>query len=768
MQYMSTGGIDPRTGRSLTSNFSYPDYQAFRAALQTEAGGAPVELFAFCFLQRASISVESQPTVGAGMLVSGNYFAGMRVPIAAGRGLVERDDRDDAEPAVVVSYAFWQRAFGGDPSAVGRIVTINGSPFTIVGVAGRGYFGVSNGGFFPPADVTVPLHALPAAVPRWRDLSFFTSEKAFWLHLMARVEDDIAEARLQNVLTATFAASPGSASLGIVAPRVVSFPGARGVESMRRTFETPIAVLAWVAGLVFLIACVNVAGLVLARSLGRRREFWIRLALGAGRGRLIRQTLIESVLVAGAGGALGLGLCLWGAPAVVAMVAGPRVTAIDVSLDWGLALTGVAVSFAAALLFGAAPAVRVARTAAAPDFMRQGGIAAQAPRMRAGSALIAVQIAVSVPLVVGAALFLRTIGNLAAVDLGFDPRNLIVFTLDPSLGNHDAERARRLATDVIGRLQSEPGVRGVTLMQEGLIAGLTSSTTMSVEGMEGSEPKSILFNRVGPGFFETVGMPIVAGRGLGLQDRRGTPLAAVLNEAAVRERFGARNPIGRQIRMGAFFTREPIEIVGVARDSKYNTLKGAARPTIFLPYLQGADTRGFVVAVRTDGTREMPRRIRAAVAEVDRDVPVSGLKTQEAQIEESIGSERMFTTLLVFFGGFALLLACVGLHGVTSYAVARRTSEIGVRMALGARRPQVLWLILRQVVALTVAGLAVGLPAAAAASRSIRALLFGVDPADPLSLAAGAAIMFGVAVAAGFAPARRAARLDPLVALRRE
>jgi predicted permease len=285
---------------------------------------------------------------------------------------------------------------------------------------------------------------------------------------------------------------------------------------------------------------------------------------------------------------------------------------------------------------------------------------------------------------------------------------------------------------------------------------------------EGGEPKQILVNRVGAGFFETIGLPLLAGRGIGLQDRSGSTRVGVLNETAVRQFFGGENPIGRHVRMGGFLESDPIQIVGIARDSKYATLKGATRPIIFLPYAQTGDTGSMVIAVRTDGARDLPVRIRAAVAEVDRDVPVTDLKTEEAQIDESIGSERMFTTLLVFFGGFALMLACIGLHGVTSYAVARRTSEIGVRMALGAQRGQVLWMVLRQVIVLAAIGLAVGIPIAAAASRSVRALLFGVQPADPWSLAAGALAMLAVALGSGYLPARRAARLDPLVALRRE
>jgi predicted permease len=763
-QINSSGVRDPRTGRDYGSNYNFPAFEALRDAAR---GLGTSDLFAFTFLRQASVTIEDQPIVAGGMLVSGNYFAGMRVPMALGRGLLESDDRGGAAPAVVLSHALWRRAYGGDPSALGRTIKVNGQPFTVVGVTAPRYFGVSNGGFFPPADVTVTLHAQPLVSPRWTPagVSLFAGERWFWLHIMARIHEGENESRLKDVLTATFAGQPSTATVGLTAAQLVLLPGARGLDSLRKTFETPIGILSGVAALVFLLACVNVAGLALARGLARQREYWIRLALGAGRARLVREAATESLLLASAGGALGVALSLWGAPILVAMLAGPRAHAIEIAPDPSLIVTAAAISCVAALLFGIVPALRLARVAAAPEFLRQGGIAAGAPRLRAGRVLIAIQIAVSVPLVAGSVLFLRTIHNLAAVDLGFDPKNLIVFRFDPTLNNYDDERSQRVFAAVLARLQAEPGIRAATLLENGLVAGQVSNTRMTVDG---SEPKQILFNRVGPGFFETVGLPIIAGRGIGLQDRLDTPRIAVVNETAVRQFFGGQNPLGRHVRMGGFLRRDPIGIVGVARDSKYQTLKGDARPIIFLPHFQGTDVRSMVVALRTDGARDLPRRIRAAVAEVDRDVPVTGLKTQEAQIDESIGSERMFTTLLVFFGGFALMLACIGLHGVTSYAVARRTSEIGVRMALGAQRRQVLWLVLRQVVVLAAIGLAVGIPVAAAASRSVRALLFGVEPADPWSLAAGALAMLAVALGSGYLPARRAARLDPLVALRRE
>jgi predicted permease len=762
-QINSSGQRNPRTGRDFGSNYSFPVFQGLRDT----ARKLGTDAFAFTFLRQASVAIEDQPIVAGGMLVSGNYFSAMRVPMSLGRGLDDGDDREGATPAVVLSHRLWRRGYGGDPSALGRTVRINGRPFIVVGVTAPRYFGVSNGGFFAPADVTAALHAQPIVSPRWTPSagSLFTADRTLWLHVMTRVGKSESDARLRDALGAVFAQHPSTAAAGIASADITLLPGARGLDSLRRTFETPLQVLTGVAALVFVIACVNVAGLALARGLARQREFWIRLALGAARGRLVREAATESLLLAAAGGALGIAVSLWGAPVLVAMLAGARAHAVEIAPDVPLLLTGTAISCLAALLCGIVPALRLARVAAAPEFLREGGIAAGAPRLRAGRVLIAIQIAVSVPLVVGSALFLKTIHNLTSVDPGFDPANLIVFKLDPSLNSYDVERSRRVLADVLTRLQAEPGVRAATLLENGLIAGSVSNTRMTAEG---GEPKQILFNRVGAGFFETIGLPLLAGRGIGLQDRAGSARVGVLNETAVRQFFGGQNPIGRHIHMGAFFRSDPIEIVGVARDSKYATLKGGARPIIFLPYAQTGDTGSMVVAVRTDGARDLPGRIRRAVADVDRDVPVTDLKTEEAQIDESIGSERMFTTLLVFFGGFALMLACIGLHGVTSYAVARRTSEIGVRLALGAQRGQVLWLVLRQVVVLAAIGLAVGLPVAAAASRAVRALLFGVEPADPWSLAAGALAMLAVALGAGYLPARRAARLDPLVALRRE
>ena len=449
---------------------------------------------------------------------------------------------------------------------------------------------------------------------------------------------------------------------------------------------------------------------------------------------------------------------------MVATLAGTWPTAIEVRPDLTLMLIALAVSGVAALAFGVLPALRLTSRQTA-DLMRQSGAGAAAPRLRVGRALLLVQVAISVPLIVGATLFLRTIYNLASVDLGFEPRGLIVFKMDPTLNSYNEARSKLLFGQVLERLQTVPGVHSVTLVENSLVSGWVSNTTF--QSSDG-KAKSMLMNRVGPGFFETVGLPIVSGRGLGLQDHATAAPVAVVNESFAREFFGSTNPVGQQLTMGRG-GKQALQIVGVARDSKYNNLK-TEKPQgiIYLPYAQSVGLGAMHVVVKASPQTGIAESIRRAVAEVDRDVPVTDLKSQRQQIDETIGSERALMILLVFFGMFALLLACLGLHGVTAYAVARRTSEIGIRIALGAQRSDVLWMILRQVVILAVGGLAIGIPVAAIASKTARALLFGVEPADPWSITLGAIVLFLVALVAGFLPARRAARLDPLVALRRE
>ncbi|HZB25184.1 MAG TPA: ABC transporter permease, partial [Vicinamibacterales bacterium] len=763
MQINSGGANDPRSGRNLSTNYDYLTYTALRDSVADRA-----DLFALTFMRQANIALDGQPVTGGGMLVSGNYFRGMRVPMQLGRGIDDQDERPDGAPVAVLGFGMWRRAFGGDPAILGKSIRVNGHPFTVIGVTAREYYGVSKGGFYPPTDVTVPLTAQPLVAPRWTPQggSLFDHDKTLWLRAMVRLKPGAdlrqVETTLSNAFHRRLNETTQPVAAGAEAPLITLLDGARGLDSLGKTLEQPLMMLGVVAALVFLIACVNIASLVLVRAVARQQEFWIRLSLGAGRARLIRQSIVESVLIAGAGGALGVLLASWAGPAIVSTIAGSAPNAVSVGLDLRLITLSAAVSAVAALLFGVIPSLRLASRNNA-DLMRQTGGGASAPRLRAGRTLVIVQVAIAVPLVVGAALFLRTIHNLASVELGFEPRNVVLFKMDPTLNGYAPERTQALYRQVLERLQSVPGVHSATLVENALLSGWVSNTSFSAEGQK---PRSTLMNRVGPGFFETMGLPIVGGRGLGLQDGPGATPTAVINEAAGRRFFAGTNPVGQSLVMAG---AEPVrlQVVGVARDAKYSSVKAEVVPTIYLPYLQSTGLGAMHVAVRSgDGIRALPA-IRAAVAEVDRDVPITAVKTQAQQIDEAIGSERALTTLLVFFGVFALLLACIGLHGVTAYSVARRTSEIGIRLALGAQRSSVQWMILKQVVWLAVAGLAIGIPAAIFGSRAVGALLYGVQPADPWSVMLGAGILLAVALFAGFIPARRASRLDPLIGLRR-
>lgn len=770
MNINSGSARDERTGQSLRTNYDYGTYVAMRDVVREHA-----DLFAFTFVREANLSLEGQPVAGGGMLVSGNYFRALGVPLHLGRGLDDRDDRPDADPAAVLSFGMWRRAFGGDPGVVGKTVRINGHPFSVVGVAAQKYFGVSNGGFFPPADVTMTLSAQPLVSPRWNRLmtlmnppatgTLFTTDRIQWLRIMARVKPDADRAQVESALSVALLQRINGSSrplaAGAEAPVVRLLDGRKGLDSMRASLETPLFMLGGVAGLVFLIACMNIASLVLVRGVARQQEFWIRLALGAGRARLVRQTIVECLLLAISGGALGMLLSVWAGRALIATIAGSSHHALTVEVDATLILGATAVSCLAAALFGLFPALQLARRERV-EFMRQSG--AGAPRLRAGAGLVVAQVAIAVPLVVGAALFLRTVHNLSRVDLGFEPQGLVTFKMNPALNGYDEARTRQLYDRVLERVGALPGVSGATLVENALISGIVSNTTF---GVDDEKPKSMLMNRVGPGFFETIDLDVVAGRGIGLQDGASARATGVINQAAVRSFFGSASPIGRVMKTSAVESGS-VEIVGVVQDSKYDSLRDAAEPTIYLPYAQSSGLGAMFVVVRASTTAALAEQLRRAVAEVDPEVPIADVKTQTQLIEEANGSERALMLLLVFFGLFALVLACIGLHGVTAYAVARRTNEIGIRLALGAPRGNVLWLVLRQVVLLAGGGLLIGIPAAALGSRAVRAYLFGVEPADPWILASGAAILFSVALAAGLIPAQRAARLDPLVALRRE
>jgi len=754
---------DPETGASLRSNFTYPIYQAIR-----DAAAGDVRVFAFSFLRGVSVAVGDEPAFAAGgTLASGDYFSGLKVPMALGRPITADDDMPDAPLVAVLSHAFWMRAFGGDPAIVGRTVRVNGVAAQVVGVSGKGFKGLSIGGFFPQTEITLPLAAQPLVYRRLSDDgSLFTTQDVFWLRVMARVPAQ-TQASVQPRLNAAMRALPSPLIGGDgYLPELRLLDGSQGAQPVGSQTQRLLYFLLGVVGVVLLIACANLASLMLARGVSRQREMAVRRALGGGRARLMRQTLLEAVVLSLAGTAAGLAIALLSRTALRGLLTGSLGSGafgdldIQMSLDPQVFAFSVVLAVVATIASGLLPALRLSGLDPI-RWLRQQGSGASTPRLRVGSVLVAVQIAVSVPLVVGAVLFLRTLANLGSVELGFNPQGIVSFEVDPGYTRLAEDQYPRLYQQLLARVQRVPGVRSVTLVENAPMSGIVSNSSMEVDGK-----RVVLYkNGIGPAFLETMGASLLEGRMPGLQDGPDAPPVAVVNQAAVKEIFGGSSPVGRTLEVGG----TDIGIVGVINDMPYRNRRDPVPATLYQSAFQRAAWGGYNVFVRSaTPPGRLERLLREAVTQVDPDIPVPRIRTQNEIIAQTGAKERAFTQLLTIFGAFALLIASIGLNGVTSYAVTRRTSEIGVRLAVGARPGQILWLVLRQVVVLAGIGLAIGVPVSLAAARVVESLLYGVAPSSPTVIAAAATVMLAVAVGAGLAPALRAARLDPLVAVRSE
>jgi predicted permease len=765
-QMNSSGYQDPATGLQLRSNYSYPIYREMR-----DAAPAGVGLFGFNFLRDLAVQFEDQPAITAGgLMADGRYFPVLAPRMALGRPLGDGDDAEGGTLAVVLSHGFWMRAFGGDPAILGKTVRVNSQPAEIVGVTAAEFRGLSKGGFFPQTEITLPLSAAQRLYPRWapEGVSLLSSEGHFWVRMMARVPASSDPAAVRGPLAAVIAphiapmqqeANAGPASVFLI-------DGARGLDQTRGETRRLLYILMGVVGVVLLIACVNLASLTLARGVARQREMSVRRALGAGRWQMVRGLLLEGFVLAVAGAAIGLVLTYWSRRVLTTVLTAGIGTAplstqpLEVTIDPALVAATFGMSLVAAVLFSLLPALRLTRGDSAADLKHQ-VVGSRTPKLTLGRALVALQIAVSVPLLVGAVLFLRTLSNLGGVELGFNPQGIAFFKIDPGTTGAPEPQHAAIYLDLLNRLQALPGVTSTTLVENALLSGWTSNGSV----WSGTTEHNLYKNAVGPGFLETMGMRLIAGRAPGVQDRFGAPAVAAINESAARLMFGERSPLGETVRSGG----QTMEIVGVVSDSLYDRQRSEVRPTLFDSALQRPGYGGHHIVLRSAVPLEsLEPAIRRAVAAVDRDLPVPAIKSQIAQMAELTIRERVFAQLLTMFGAFALLLASIGLHGVTSYSVARRTNEIGVRMALGALPRQVLWLVQRQVVVLALIGLLIGVPASVALAPLIGSLLFGVTPTDAGVIATAAVVMLVVALGAGLLPARRAATIDPLKALRAE
>jgi predicted permease len=733
---------------------------------------------------------------GAAELVTGNYFSLLGVPTVLGRPILPEDDTGpESGPVAVISYGLWQRAFGGRPDVVGRDIRLlggrlgnsgtsgfeapnaqrrrpDGTTLTIVGVAPPEFFGETVGAL---VDVWTPVTMQPALMP---GRAWLTRPTAVWLKVMGRRQPGITHEQA----AARAAATLRRIRVDELGPKVTDEqrrqianlpievePGARGFTELQREFSQPLAILMTVVTFVLLIACLNVANLLLARTTARRQEISMRLSLGAGRARLVRQLLTESVILAGAGGALGLALAMAGAQLLLRLVsADTQQIALRLEPDLRTLAFTAAVSILCGVTFGLVPALRATRRDLA-HVLRDTPRSGSAGRSRSAKGLVAVQVSVSLILLVGAGLFLRTLHNLHTEPLGYDPEGLVLVRVDPvSAGYRDASIGR-VCVELMHRLAGLPGVRSVTFSENGLFSGTESMTRIRVDG--GVNPSSdderrVNFDQVGPGYFTNVGIPLVLGRDFTEQDRAGAPGVAVVNEGLASIFFPNVNPVGHQILADDI----RLDIVGVARDVKDHDVRDRPPRRMYVSYLQPID--GITTAnfeVRAAGAAGgLVSALRGEIQRFDPTLPILSIRPGRELVEQRLFSERLIARLSTAFGALALLLACIGLYGVTSYGVARRTSEIGVRMALGATGRTVTTMILREIAAVVAIGAAAGTAAALALGRFVSDLIYGVNPADPVTYASAAVLLFGVALLSGCLPARRAARIDPVVALRHD
>jgi predicted permease len=755
---------------------------------------------------RLTVSVDNQPEPAvAGQLVSGNYFAVLGVNAAPGRTIFQEDDRAAGEhPVCVISYNYWQRRFAGDPAVVGKTIHISNAPFTIIGVTPPEFFGLEVGSSM---DISVPLTMQQQVMP---GIGSFANNYSNSFTVIGRLRPGITLLQAQSSLSVLYqqviaemvsrlAGTPKySAARALLEQRVVLEPGGRGLSELRRQFSRSLLALMGVVALVLAVACANVAGLLLARAVARRKEIAIRLALGISRPRLIRQLLIESVLLSSIGGLLGLLIARFGTRLLLPFLSqGEIPTQLNLSPDAYVLSFTATVAVLVGLLFGLAPAFLASRvemnTALKNDAL---GIGARGAHLTFGQLFVIAQVALSLLLLVGSGLFVQSLQNLQRVDAGFVHENVLVMKLEPIGSDRKTPQLGLLYDELLKRVEAIPGVRMASLVgyspmsrREWLVMGQNAGTwtQISVQGYmpQPGEEMNIHWMQVYPKSFATLGIPLVAGRDFGPQDRRqsrgrassGVPAppfayVGIINESMARRFYGNESPIGQRFGIPLYGGPEPwrwIEIVGVVKDVKYTSMRDAAREMFYLPF-QPVDGRGqmTLVARMAGDPTPVAAAIRREARGLDPAMPMFEVETLATQVADSLSEERLLATLSGGFGIVVLLLSCLGLHSILSYSIARRTREIGIRMALGAGQRDILKLVVGHGMLLTLLGVAAGLAAAFALTRLMKTLLFEVSPTDPLTFSLIALLLLAVALLACWIPARRAAKVDPIAALRYE
>jgi predicted permease len=771
------GSVDSLPNRSWQL-FSYPFVREFRQKNEVFSDVGAVNSILFSTHGRVAGATNLEK-VGA-ELVSGSFFHVLGVTPVLGRVLTDSDDQTiGGHPVAVASYSWWQKRFGKRPDVLGKSVTIGSTVYTLIGVAPSEFFGVTVG---QSPDIWIPLAMEKEISPGWNglDKNLFQS-----LYVVARrkpgvsVEQANANTDLlfKQILHEYVGAQPSQQELNnIDHAQIVLTPAATGLSQLRREFSTPLTILMAVVGLVLLVACANIANLLLARATARRREIAVRMSMGAARLRLIRQLLIESVLLGIGGAVLGAWLAWWAMRLLLRMVStGSGAIPLQVSLDQTVlgftALTGLLT----VLLFGTVPSLYATRFELTPSLKEGRGTTSGRSSNLLARGLVVAQVAVSLVLLVGAGLFLRSLVNLTNVDTGFDKHNVLITSIDASgAGYREDPRLEATMQQVEDRVNRLPGIQAASFSFSVFGGGWTNVLRVPGRPQSDNDPE-VFHNIVGPRYLDVMDMPIVLGRGLLPQDSTTSKRVAVINETLAKDYFTGVSPLGRTFTIAGDSGGDSqqvewqnIEVVGVVKDAKYEGVDEKQRPAAFYPHTQHP---GFLYnfIARYSGDRQIASRaIVKTVNAVDPNLPVDDFTTLAQTVDDSVLNHRLIAQLCTFFGFLAVLLACIGLYGLMSYGVTRRTNEFGVRLALGADRGNVVWLVLRETLALVAMGVVIGLAIVPTVSHFVVSLLFGLKPYDALSVISGIFALSAVALLAGYFPARRAAQVDPMVALRYE
>lgn len=803
----SFGDCSDEGSRANSSGCSFP-YQVFEKIRSKKNVFSGVT--AFAGPAALVLSSNGAARLASGEVVSGDYFSTLGVKAVVGRTLGTEDDSLSASPTVVLSFPFWQSAFGGDRSVVGRTIALNGTPFTIVGIADPNFTSLSPG---KTQDLFLSLSMLPREHIGWGNDAL--SINNWWLVIVARLKPGVSITQAQEAASLVFRDEMlhGEKPLSKESdnPRIVLAPAQQGLTGARGDFSTPLYVLMFAVTFILLIACTNVAGLLLSRAAARQKEIAVRMALGAGRQRVLRQLLTESVVLSLAGGALGVFFAYWGVRAMEALILGNLDNPFPfvVEPDWRVLAFTISVSVLTGILFGLPPAFRSARLNLTPALK---GCVSTLPgadmqpgrRFHLGEALVVVQVSLSTIVLIGAGLFVRTLQNLHDINPGFDTRNILIFGIDPTLLRYRDLQIRNLYRSLQEQLAALPAVISVSYSSDSLLSGGLWTSGVHIEGQPEKTTSEVDMLGSGPDFLETMGIALVLGRTFTTQDFQqaaevtaseqvqqqvtspsaatfslpaAPPIPVMVNQTFVRQYFPKQNPLGKRLTEGNSSgtggdgveveqtKRKCWEIIGVAGDTKYNSLRRDIHPMVYVPLTGGG--AHFELRTARDPSAQIPA-VRKLVKRTDSSLPIFGVRTQSQRIEELLTQERVIARLASFFGFLALLLACIGLYSLLSYQVARRTREIGIRMALGAELHDVTKLIIARGISLTLVGFGVGVAGGLVLTRLISSLLYGLTPTDPLTLGVVAAVLVALGVAACYIPARRATRVDPAVALRFE